>query len=211
MTVSVSKAALRVIGDQVAFLRAFVRHPLAVGAVAPSSRFLAGAVAGVVPPGARCVAELGPGTGSITRALLQRLGPEATVLALEIDPAFCQVLRRDLPDRRLRVVEAPAQRLPQVAAELGVTVEAVVSGLPFANFPAAIRHEIVGAAHGTLVAGGVFAGYGYAPFALPPLLNVHFGGHGTRFVWRNLPPAFVFTAQKPKWASARPPDGHDQG
>ncbi len=204
MTVSVSKTPWRTLGERLAFLWAFARHPRAVGAVAPSSRFLARAVAGAVPPGARCVAELGPGTGSITRALLRRLGPEATVLALEIDPAFCAVLRRDFPAGRLRVVEGPAQRLPEVAAELGMTVEAVVSGLPFANFPPAVRHEIVGAAYGALAPGGVFAGYGYAPFTLPAVLDAHFGGHAMGFVWRNLPPAFVFTAHK---EASRPVQG----
>src|ERR671939_135766 len=93
------------------FLWGFIRHPKAVGSVVPSSRYLASAVARAVPREARCVAELGPGTGPITRALLARLGPEAALLALEIDPGFCTVLRRALPDHRLRVIEAPAQQL----------------------------------------------------------------------------------------------------
>jgi phosphatidylethanolamine/phosphatidyl-N-methylethanolamine N-methyltransferase len=171
-----------------------------VGSIAPSSRYLANAVAAAIGPEspavAGCVAELGPGTGSITRALLGRLGPGVQLIALEIDPAFCAGLRRELPDARLRVVEAPAQQLPEIAAGLGLPVLAVVSGLPFANFPLAVRHEIIGAVHGALVPGGAFAGYGYAPFALPPVLAAHFGHYTTGFVWRNLPPAFVFTAVK---------------
>jgi phospholipid N-methyltransferase len=167
-----------------------------VGSVVPSSRYLAAAVAGAVPPSAQCVAELGPGTGPITRELLNRLGPQAAVLALEIDPAFCALLRRDLPDPRLRVIEAPAQELGAHAAVLGRSIDAVVSGLPFANFPAALRYEIVRAAHAALAPGGVFSGYGYAPFALPPVLRDVFGNCRLGFVWRNVPPAFVFVARK---------------
>src|ERR687885_460002 len=128
------------------FLWGFLRHPREVGSVVPSSRYLAAAVAGAVPLEAQCVAELGPGTGPITRALLDRLGSEAALLALEIDPAFCALLRRALPDPRLRVIEAPAQQLGAHTAALGRPLEAVVSGLPFANFPIALRYEIIRAA-----------------------------------------------------------------
>ena len=184
------------VAEHFRFLWGFVRHPRAVGSIAPSSRFLSRAVAGYVPPEARAVAELGPGTGPITRVVLGRLGPEATVLALEIDPGFCATLRRALPDPRLRVIEAPAQELPAYAARLATPVEVVISGLPFANFPPALRHEIVAAAHAALAPGGVFAGYGYAPFALPPVLRRTFGNCRTGLVLRNLPPAFVFAARK---------------
>lgn len=184
------------VGEWRRFLWGFIRHPREVGSIVPSSRFLAAAVAGAVPLDARCVAELGPGTGPITRALLARLGPHAVSLALEIDPGFCALLRRDLPDPRLRVIQAPAQQLAAHTAALGRPLEAVVSGLPFANFPVALRYEIVRAAHAALAPGGVFSGYGYAPFALPPVLRDVFGNCRQGFVWRNVPPAFTFTARK---------------
>ncbi len=185
--------------DKLRFLWGFVRHPREVGSITPSSRFLARAVTSHVPSGARAVAELGPGTGPITRVLLERLEPAATVLALEIDAGFCADLRRLLPDARLKVLEAPAQRLPQLASEAGFPtgLDAVVSGLPFANFPPPLRREIVQAAYDALKPGGVFAGYGYAPFALPPLLRSVFGSCRLGYEWRNVPPAFVISARKP--------------
>lgn len=118
------------------------------------------------------------------------------MLAMEIDPAFCALLRREIPDPRLRVNQAPAQELGRYAAEVGRPVEAIVSGLPFANFPVALRREIVQAAYDALAPGGVFSGYGYAPFALPPLLREVFGNCRLGFVWRNVPPAFVCVAKK---------------
>src|SRR5690242_7652404 len=108
--------------DAVRFLWGFIRHPREVGSVTPSSRFLARAVARHVPADARAAAELGPGTGPMTRQILKRLGPDAKVLAFEIDPAFCALLRRELgSDPRLQVVEAPAQELPARAAAAGIT------------------------------------------------------------------------------------------
>lgn len=192
-----SRASRVTASEQLRFLWRFIRRPRVVGSVTPSSRYLAQAVVDHVPPTARCVAELGPGTGPITRALLRRAGPATMVLALEIDPAFCALLREALPDARLHVIEAPAQELPTHARQAGCAVDAVVSGLPFANFPRRLRREIVEAAYGSLVPGGVFAGYGYAPFALPRVLREVFGSCQTGFVWRNLPPAFVFSARKP--------------
>lgn len=184
------------VSEQWRFFWGFLRQPRLVGSVAPSSRFLARAVVGQIPAGAVHVAELGPGTGPITRELLRQLGPESHVLAMEIDPAFCALLRQTLPDDRLHVIEAPAQALPTHATRLGWEISAVVSGLPFANFPPPMREDIVRAAHAALAPGGVFAGYGYAPYALPPVLRRVFGNCHTSFEPRNLPPAFVFTARK---------------
>jgi len=180
------------------FLQGFLRNPLQVGSIVPSSRSLARAVVARVPADARAVAELGPGTGPITRMLLEHLGPHATVLGIEIDPAFCAVLRRNLPDARLQVIEGPAQELPARADAAGFPagVDAVVSGLPFANFPLSLRYELVRAAHAGLKPGGVFAGYGYMPFALPPILRAVFGECHFGYVWRNVPPAFIFSAVK---------------
>lgn len=206
------------------FFWGFVRHPRAVGSIVPSSPSLAAAVAAPVAAGAQCVVELGPGTGPITRALLARLGPSAAVVAIEIDPDFCALLRRTVRDPRLHVVRARAEMLPlrpggadgctaeasssgrsasRPAATplqpggIGVQpVDAIVSGLPFANFPPALRLAIVRAAFDLLAPGGVFSGYGYAPFALPPVLRRVFGNCALRVVWRNLPPAFVAVARK---------------
>lgn len=184
--------------ESIRFLWGFLKNPKEVGSIIPSSPYLARAVTAHVPQPARCVAEFGPGTGPMTRELLEQLGPEAIVLAMEIDPEFCAILRQRLPDPRLRVFEEAAQLLPRRAAEAGYAhnVDAVVSGLPFANFPPALRRQIIQAAYDALTPGGVFAGYGYAPFALPAVLKEVFGNCSTSYVWRNIPPAFVFTARK---------------
>jgi phospholipid N-methyltransferase len=115
---------------------------------------------------------------------------------MEIDAAFCTLLRREIADPRLRIVQAPAQQVAIQVAALGRPLEAVVSGLPFANFPLTLRQEIVQATYDTLAPGGVFSGYGYAPFALPPVLRETFGNCQFGFVWRNVPPAFTFLARK---------------
>src|SRR3989344_5651887 len=50
---------------------------------------------------ARTVVEFGPGTGAITRALLDALPRQATLYSFEISPRFRDYLRQKLADPRL--------------------------------------------------------------------------------------------------------------
>src|SRR5512145_1917528 len=68
------------------FLKAWLKSPLRVGAIAPSGDRLARAMAQVVPRrSALPVVELGGGTGSITAALLRRI-PAERLIVVERDP-----------------------------------------------------------------------------------------------------------------------------
>ena len=89
--------------DRAAFLRGFVEHPQQVGSVVPSSAVLERRlVRRAALASARCVVELGPGTGGTTRALLRAMSPEARLLAIELGEDFADRLRTGLvdPDQR---------------------------------------------------------------------------------------------------------------
>ena len=176
----------------VAFAREFLRHPREVGSVLPSSPALGRAVAEALPKRVRTVAEFGPGTGPITRELLAKSGRNVRIVALEIDPHFCEVLATSIRDPRLTVLNRPAEDLVSVAHELGVEFDAVVTSLPLVNFPVPIRNLILQAAKDALPPGGIVAGYTYTPYVVPRLMRETFGNCALRFVWRNVPPAFVF-------------------
>ncbi|NBQ63088.1 MAG: hypothetical protein EBU40_12515, partial [Proteobacteria bacterium] len=120
-------------------LREFARNPRDVGSIAPSSPVLSRAVASRVPHDARLIVELGPGTGPITRALLHRASPDAVVVAVEIDPKFCALLHDELPDKRLVIVNHPAEHLREIVAPYQMPVDAVVTSLPLMNFPSSLR------------------------------------------------------------------------
>jgi phospholipid N-methyltransferase len=70
------------------FLGAFVREPLTIGAVWPSSSALARKVVESceITLGDTIV-ELGPGTGVFTELILQRLGSHGRFVAVEIHPS----------------------------------------------------------------------------------------------------------------------------
>ena len=71
---------------------------LVTGAVTPSGRMLARTMAAYADPNVSgSVIELGPGTGPVTQALIQRgVAPERLVL-VEYDPEFCKLLMIILP------------------------------------------------------------------------------------------------------------------
>lgn len=170
-----------------------------MGAAFPSSQMLAGEITDPVDfARARVIVELGPGTGAFTRQLVQRAHPACRLLALELDAQLAAYVAARYP--RVDVVNAGAERLPQVLAERGIAAaDAVISGLPFANFSARQQGAIVGAVRAMLKPGGAFVSYSYVHAQVLPTtrrfrrsLRERFGGFDIRPVLFNAPPALVF-------------------
>src|SRR5437016_9563421 len=96
-------------GDILLFARNFFRHPRMLGSIVPSSRFL---IRQLLQPidwaRADLIVEYGPGVGSITAEVLRQMRPDATLIAIEMNPDFVQYLRSSFTDKRLRVVEGSA-------------------------------------------------------------------------------------------------------
>src|SRR3954470_4261045 len=116
--------------ERLLFLRSFVAHPRQVGAILPTSRRAVGDMLDMADVGsARCVVELGAGTGSHTGPILERLAPNARLLAFEIDPDLAARLSRRYDDPRLEVIAGSAELLPDHLGDR--RPEIVVSALPF--------------------------------------------------------------------------------
>ena len=104
--------------------------------------------------------ELGPGTGGTTRALLRALPREARLLAIEIDPDFAAMLRREIPDPRLIVERASAEDIGALLDRHGLPApEAVVSGIPFSTMPARTGQAILRAVQAALAPLGRLVAY----------------------------------------------------
>ncbi len=190
--------------DHARLLGAFVKGPTTVGAIAPSSRWLADRMtADMGLREARTVVELGPGTGVFTRAICDSVAPEAVVMAVEIDPAMTELLIDRFP--RVRVVNDSAEHLDRQLAAAGRSeADVILSGLPWASFSRDRQERLLAAVLKVLRPGGRFATFAYIPAAWLPagrrfrkLLESSFRSVATTpVVWRNLPPAFVYRCEK---------------
>lgn len=186
----------RSIRERVVFLRSFLAHPRQVGAVLPTSRYAVRDMLDLADfTGARCVVELGAGTGVYTREILARLRPDARLWAFEVDPDLAKVLAERFRDSRLRVVTDSAA---EVEASLeGARADIIVSGLPLTSLPAELRRTILVRACRALAAGGVMLVLQYSPVSRGELDRL-FASVRWRFSPLNVPPAFLLACRQPR-------------
>lgn len=182
--------------DRLAFLKGFLRQPKGVGSVIPSSRFLERRMvraAGIAQ--ADSVVELGPGTGGTTRAILTAMPEQASLLAIELDPVFVDLVR-GIDDKRLIVHQGSAEQIAElIAAHRLRAPKAILSGIPFSTIPPAIGTRIIEAIRDTLAPGGCFVAYQFrgavAERARPVL-----GEPDVSLELINVPPMRVYRWQK---------------
>lgn len=181
-----------VAGERLRFLRGFLRRPLTVASVVPSSRYLIRRVVdAAIAPGTRIVVELGPGTGVVTRELLRALPADTRLLALELDADFVHHLSR-VVDPRLIVQQGDASQLAELARLHGLRgIDAIVSGIPFSTLGPELGGRIVQAAWHALAPGGRFVAYQFRP-QVAALATPVFGAPDTVFEPRNVPPMTVY-------------------
>jgi phosphatidylethanolamine/phosphatidyl-N-methylethanolamine N-methyltransferase len=186
-----TKKSLR-LDDEVHFLRSWMEKPLATGAVTPSGKPLARAMASFVDPDLDGkVIELGPGTGAVTAALVEQgIDPERLVL-VEFNPSFCQLLRARYPEAT--VVQGDAYAIRRLAGSLiRRPAAAVVSSLPLFTKPMKFRLRLVNDAFNLMHPGAPFIQFTYA--VVPPIPKELEGAttECSERIWLNLPPARVW-------------------
>jgi phosphatidylethanolamine/phosphatidyl-N-methylethanolamine N-methyltransferase len=183
------------LGSGAHFFRSLITAPRLTGAIAPSSRPLASAMAraaGRLPDG--LVVELGPGTGPVTRALLEHgLDPRRLVL-VEYDPGFCRALERRFEPAT--VIQGDAYDLRHTLARFAEKrIAAVVSSLPLLNQPPLRREKLIADAFDLMGPDGVFVQFTYglvSPIPREACVG-RYAAHAGAPIWLNLPPARVWT------------------
>jgi len=180
-------------GDKIVFASRFLAHPKRIGSIIPSSSFLEQrivAAAGIAD--ARCVVELGPGTGGTTRAFLRHMHPQARLLAIELDPQFQMRLRGRIGDPRFAVSLGSAEDLGEILQAWRLAApDVIISGIPFSTMDAGTGERIAAAIARHLAPGGRFVAYqvrAHVADFLAPFL----GSPAVSWEWRNWPPMRMF-------------------
>jgi phospholipid N-methyltransferase len=186
--------ALPALRERIAFLRGFVAHPQQVGSVIPSSHVLEQRlVRSARLLRARCVVELGPGTGGTTRAFLKAMPANAHLLAIELNEDFAARLRATIRDPRLAVVHGSAEFIDRFLAEQGLPApDAVISGIPFSTMPRDVADRIAAAIARVLAPGGRFVAYQVRPH-VADYTTPYLGQARKEWELINIPPVRVFT------------------
>lgn len=198
--------ALKLPDDMLTFLRAGLRDPRHVGAVAPSGRALARLITSEIVDSSGPVIELGAGTGVFTRALLDRGVPEGQLVLIEAHAPFARLLQNRFPAARVLVMGAGDLR--RVDPFDGQAAGSVVSGLPLLSMPRSEIMRILRGSFRRLRSGGAFYQFTYGPLCpVPGAILKRLGLRAERIGWvaTNLPPASVYRIER-----ARRPASHSR-
>lgn len=172
------------------FLKEWLLKPGTIGAATPSSRKLAKAIALQLPkPINGLVIELGPGTGVITQALLDRGITAQQLVLIERSASFIEHLHASFP--QIKIIHGTASKLPQLLGEDVKRVSAVISGLPLKSLPKSLVEEICQAIEDIQTNGNYFIQFTYSwrksyPYFSQRMCLVH-----SQTIWRNFPPARI--------------------
>jgi phosphatidylethanolamine/phosphatidyl-N-methylethanolamine N-methyltransferase len=180
----------------VRFLRSWIEKPLAMGAVMPSGKLLARTMANYVDINSDApVIELGPGTGPITTALVERGVDQKRLVLVEYSPNFCALLRDRFP--QATVLQGDAYSLRDTLGDvLRQPAAAVVSGLPLVTKPMRTRVRLLRDAFVALAPKAPFIQFTYSvappiPKSLPGITT-----EASERIWMNVPPARVWVYRK---------------
>jgi phosphatidylethanolamine/phosphatidyl-N-methylethanolamine N-methyltransferase len=186
----------RVADDETRFLKSWIERPLLTGAVMPSGKFLAKAMAAQVDlrePGP--IVEIGPGTGPVTEALIARGVPQERLVLVEFNPDFIELLRKRFP--LARVIQGDAYRIAELLKDkLAEPAAAVVSSLPLFTKPPQQRRDFLDQAFTLMSRKAPFIQFTYA--VVPPIPERGTGYTSTASNWilLNIPPARVWVYRK---------------
>ena len=176
------------------FLRQWAGNPLGVGAITPSGPDLARTMASFLDaqnPGP--VLELGPGTGVVTEAILDRGIAARQLTCIEYSEPFVRLLQGRFPNTVIRQGDAY-----DLGSSLGdhPPLAGIVSSLPLFTSPPEKRRVFILDALERLEPGAPFIQFSYA--LVPPVREepMHFSFSKTSWIWNNMPPARVWVYRK---------------
>ena len=173
-----------------------IKNIKTTGTITPSSNVLIKRLLAPIEfQTARCIVELGPGNGCVTRTLLSRMHGDCILVCLEVNNDFVAQLKA-LDDPRLYVYKACASSIRDILDQLGIAeVDHIVSSLPLALIDDEVVDTILASVGSNLREGGRFLQYQYSLNNYRDFKPI-FKDVKLRFTLRNMPPAFVYECIK---------------
>ncbi|MBF7043985.1 class I SAM-dependent methyltransferase [Campylobacter volucris] len=182
------------------FLYQYLKHPKQTGALCASSKKLSKLITSHVK-NAKNIVEIGPGTGSFTKYILNQKNPNANFFAVEINPQMAQKLQKKIKNIDIEI--SSAQNLLTMLEKRSIkNADLIISGIPWASLKLKDQDLLLKSIHNALEDQGSFATFAYILPTLKgrkfkkKLFNTFSKVEISPIVWQNLPPAFVYFCTK---------------
>jgi phospholipid N-methyltransferase len=184
-------------GPKTMFFREFLRHPVMVGSIIPSSgKLIRNMLSRTDWANTKLFVEYGPGVGTFCQAILDRMAPDATLLTIDTNREFSDYLSNRFVDPRFVSVHGSAADVRQIITDNGHEhADYILSGLPFSTLPPGIGPKIAAETAAALRPGGAFLVYQFNP-KVKDFLVPHFERIDHAFEPVNIPPAQLYWAWK---------------
>jgi phospholipid N-methyltransferase len=187
----------RTFGAWGVFFEGFLKHPVMVGSIIPSSRFTIGKMLDPVDwDECRLFVEYGPGVGTFCQPVLDRLRRDGALIVIDTNPLFIDYLRKTIADSRFTAVLGSAENVREIIKEHGHEhADYVLSGLPFSTLPDGVGPAIAKATHEAIRPGGAFLVYQFSARARDFMAR-HFKHIDHGFEALNIPPCRLYWGWK---------------
>ncbi|MFK5978132.1 MAG: class I SAM-dependent methyltransferase [Rhizobiaceae bacterium] len=196
MAVRLTKKLAKKFQNEIRFIKGLVDQPKNVGAIFPTSSITAKRMASIVNLHSGLpVLELGPGTGVITKAIIEQGVAPEQLYSIEYSETFLPHLRADYP--KVNFIQGDAFDVDAIQQESGIDqFDCVISALPLLNFPSSKRVKLIEELLDIIPEGRPIIQFSYGP--LSPVVAGAGDYHVEHFGWvaRNLPPAQLWVYRK---------------
>jgi len=180
------------------FVREFIKNAKQIGSVAPSGKSLASKLLRDIDfESARLIVEFGPGTGAITRAIVERLHPECRLISIEANAQFMSKLNELYPAENVDFIEGYAQDIVKILKNQNIDtpVDAFISSLPLTLISAEHITEIMKGMLELLKPNGSYVQYQYSTQGMKAIKN-HWHISSTSIALMNIPPSIVYRCER---------------
>lgn len=187
--------------ENIQLLQAFLKNPLKVGSIAPSSPELAlKMIEGIEADEENIVLELGVGTGAITKFLQDRIPNDESYLGIELDKDLVKSLKKKY--HNLKIVSGNACETSLIHQKSGLgKVGYIICCLPFVSLPNEVGEKILSEIDEFMQEGCTFRTFQYAHgYYMPSAIKLRefmrrrYGkSKKSKLIVKNVPPAYTLT------------------
>ena len=179
------------------FLSESLKNLKTVGTITRSSKYLCERMTSYVDfENSNVLVELGAGDGVITEFILQKMRPDAVLLVFEVNKKFVKIIRKNIKDDRMILINDSAEKLDEYLEKHGLEkVDNIISAIPFVSLPESLGTSIKTKCRESMKVGGKYVQIHYSLLERASYLKI-FGNADIAWEPRNIPPAFIFVSEK---------------